>query len=184
MGVDYASVETVLETRRLRLTNWLPEHVDDLYALHSDPEITRYLSADGSPETREQAERRIDNWSRTFATYRLGKLRVVRKSDGVLVGRAGFGIYPPTGEPELGYALFHKYWGNGFALEAATGLRDWIFENTARDHFIGLAAIKNTASLKILEAIGMNATEVKPDIDGAICKFFILSRNQWLERKT
>ncbi len=183
MSVDCASIETVLETERLRLTNWLPEHVDDLYALHSDPEITRYLTADGSPETREQAEWRINNWSKNFATHKLGKLRIVRKADGFLVGRAGFGIYPPTSEPELGYALFRKYWGNGYALEAATGLRDWIFEKTERDHFVGLAAIKNTASLNILEAIGMNTTEIKPDMDGAMCQFFILSRNQWLEQK-
>ena len=31
--------ETVLETERLRLTNWLPEHLDDLVRLHGDPEV-------------------------------------------------------------------------------------------------------------------------------------------------
>ena len=66
-------------------------------------------------------------WMELFATKRLGKLRVRRKSDGVLVGRAGYGVLEDTGEPELGYALYPEFWGNGYALEAAAGLRDWIF---------------------------------------------------------
>ena len=45
----------------------------------------------------------------------------------MFIVRAGFGIYPSTGEPEIGFALFEAYQGAGYATEAAAGLRDWFF---------------------------------------------------------
>ena len=175
--------ETVLETTRLVLTNWLPSQADDLFSLHGREEITQYLSADGRPETLPQAKARIALWTKNFKQYRMGKLRVIRKSDGVLMGRAGFGLYPSTDEPELGFALFEQYWGQGYAFEAACGLRDWIFNETSHDYFIGLAHVDNAPSLKVLNRIGLIKTEIKRDDDGALCQFFILTRKQWQEQK-
>lgn len=174
-----AIAETVLETERLVLTTWLPEHINDLFALHGRREISQYLTADGSPETLEQAQARIALWAKNYSQHRMGKLRVIRKLDNALLGRAGFGIYETTGEPELGFALFEKFWGNGYAFEAACGLRDWIFEKTKHDHFIGLAHVQNKASLRVLEGIGLKKTEIKNDTDGAPCQFFVLRRDQW-----
>ena len=168
-------LETVLETARLRLTNWLPEHVDDLVALHGDPVVTRYLTTDGQPETRERAEQRLAHWANDFASQRMGKLRVIRKEDGVFVGRAGFGIYAATGEPEIGFALFRQHWGKGYAVEAASGLRDWIFRETDRLHFIGFAHRDNAASLSVLKRIGMRPTDTRVVFDMP-CQFYACDR--------
>lgn len=174
--------ETVLETDRLRLTNWLPDQVDDLVALHGDPEVARYLDADAKPWSREKARTSLKTWAQNFSEHRMGKLRLIRKSDGAFVGRAGYGIYPPTGEPELGYALFKDHWGNGYALEAASGLRDWIFRETTWDHFIGLADTRNVASLKILEKIGMTPTHQEREPTGLMAQFFIYRREDLHDR--
>jgi len=170
--------ETVLETERLRLTNWLPEHIDDLVRLHGDPEVSRYLTADGAPETRQRAEERLALWADNFREHRMGKLRMTRRSDGAFVGRAGFGIYPRTGEPEIGYALLRENWGKGYATEAAAGLRDWFFEQTERDHFIGFADARNAASIRILQAIGMRPTVVRAHA-GVDCQFHLFTREDW-----
>lgn len=167
--------ETVLETRRLRLTNWLPEQIDDLMRLHGDPEVTRYLHADGRVETRTDAKRRLALWTRLFAEQRLGKLRVERKTGGEFVGRAGFGVHPPTGEPEIGFAMLRENWGNGYATEAAAGLRDWLFAETGWDHFIGFADTRNAASIAVLKRIGMTPTRVE-DFAGMSCQFLIYRR--------
>lgn len=172
-------LETVFETERLRLTNWLPEHVDEIFDLHSDPDVARYLMVSGLPETRAQAADRITLWAEIFKTHRMGKLRVTRKDDDVLIGRAGFGIYGATGEPEIGYALFRKHWGNGYAFETACGLRDWIFRETDHSHFIGFADTRNAASLKILAGIGMQPTHVGEDDEGQLCKFHVFKREDW-----
>ena len=171
--------ETVLETERLRLTNWLPEQLDDLVRLHGDPKTALYLSAEGKPWNRDQAAEKLVLWADNFKSHRMGKLRVVRKADDMLVGRAGFGIYPPTGEPEIGYALFPEFTGNGYAFEAAAGLRDWIFRETGHDHFIGFADVRNAASLRILEGIGMRRTVRQVEADGMECQHHIFTREDW-----
>jgi RimJ/RimL family protein N-acetyltransferase len=174
------TAETVLETERLRLTSWLPGQIGDVVRLHSDPEVIRYLNANGEPETRADAERRLAEWQRQFADRRMGKLRVTRLADGAFLGRAGFGIHGPEEEPEIGYALLRKHWGNGYAREAAAGLRDWYFRETDRNSFIGMADTRNTASLGVLLDIGMRRTHQAVNAHGAFCQFHILTREDWL----
>jgi len=81
----------LIETERLVLSGWRREQLDDLVRLHGDPEISRYFTASGAPWSREKCATRLDEWIAMFETRQLGKLRVTRKADGVMVGRAGFG---------------------------------------------------------------------------------------------
>lgn len=166
----------LFETERLVLSGWTMDQLDDLMALHGNPNVSRYLTPSGAPWTREQAETALGGWIALFDTRQLGKLRLTRKSDGALVGRAGFGIYPPTGEAELGYALFEEFHGQGFAKEAAAGLRDWFFANDKGEHFIGMADIRNAPSLAVLGKIGMEKTHVAVDHIGITCQFHIYHR--------
>ena len=166
----------LFETERLVLSGWRMDQLDDLLALHGNPNVSRYLSRSGAPWTREQAETALRGWIELFETRQLGKLRLTRKSDGKFIGRAGYGIYPRTGEPEIGYALFEDYHGAGYATEAAAGLRDWIFRETAAPHFIGFADTRNAPSLAVLKKIGMEETHVEVEPNGLTCQFHIYRR--------
>jgi len=166
----------LFETERLVLSGWRMDQLDDLVALHGNPSISRYLSLSGAPWTREQAGTALRGWIDLFETRQLGKLRLTRKSDGAFIGRAGFGIYPPTGEPEIGYALFEEHHGAGYATEAAAGLRDWFFRAGKGEHFIGFADIRNAPSLAVLKKIGMEATHVETEPNGLRCQFHIYRR--------
>ncbi|MEQ9638061.1 MAG: GNAT family N-acetyltransferase [Devosia marina] len=166
----------LFETERLVLSGWRMDQLDDLLALHGNPNLSRYLSLSGAPWTREQAETALRGWIELFETRQLGKLRLTRKSDGKFIGRAGYGIYPRTGEPEIGYALFEEYHGVGYATEAASGLRDWIFRETDAPHFIGFADTRNAPSLAVLKKIGMEETHVEVEPNGLTCQFHIYRR--------
>lgn len=176
------SVETVLETERLRLTNWGPEHFDDLMALHGQPEVTRFFSPNGETEDRARAAERLAEWATLFATRRLGKLRMTDKATGAFIGRAGFGVHGPEATPEIGYALIPAHWRKGYAFEAAAGLRDWFFRETDGDHFIGFAARDNLASCRVLEKIGMTPTHTETIANGLECQFYIYRRADWNDR--
>ncbi|MFD1252874.1 anhydro-N-acetylmuramic acid kinase [Devosia equisanguinis] len=166
----------LFETERLVLSGWRMDQIDDLMRLHGSESATRYLTSRGVPFTRAQCEEAIAHWIDLFETRQLGKLRVRRKSDGTLVGRAGFGVYPPTGEAEIGYTLYEEFWGQGFAKEAAAGLRDWFFANDKGEHFIGMAHVDNAPSRAVLEKIGMEKTHQAVDYYGLPCQFHILRR--------
>lgn len=167
----------LFETERLVLSGWRQDQLDDLMALHGNPNIARYLSVSGAPWTREQAASALSHWIELFEKHQFGKLRLRRKSDGAFVGRAGFGIYPPTGEPEIGYALLEEHHGQGYAKEAAAGLRDWFFAKNKGEHFIGMADVRNAPSLAVLGKIGMQRTHVATDHVGITCQFHILRRH-------
>ena len=166
----------LFETERLVLSGWRMDQLDDLVALHGNPNVSRYLTLSGAPWTLEQAEAALRGWIDLFETRQLGKLRLTRKSDGKFIGRAGYGIYPRTGEPEIGYALFEEHHGAGYATEAASGLRDWIFRETDAPHFIGFADTRNAPSLAILKKIGMEETHVEVEPNGLTCQFHIYRR--------
>ena len=163
----------LIETERLVLSGWVIDQVDDLLRLHGNPDVSRYLKGDGSPWNRAECEARIALWRDNFASHRMGKLRVRRKSDGVLVGRAGFGLHGEQSEPEIGYAMFPEYHGNGYATEAASGLRaetDWMY-------FLGFADVRNAPSLAVLTKIGMVRTHVGT-VDGQQTQFHIMHKGQ------
>lgn len=166
----------LFETDRLRLSGWSMEQLPDLVRLHGDPAIARYLSLEGEAWSEAKAAQALAGWIELFETRRLGKLRVTRKADGALIGRAGFGIYPRTGEPEIGYALFAEHHGQGYASEAAAGLRDWIFAETAHNHFIGFADVRNAPSLAVLRRIGMTPTHIETEPGGLVCQFHVYNR--------
>ncbi|MGV8856631.1 MAG: GNAT family N-acetyltransferase [Devosia sp.] len=166
----------LFETDRLVLSGWRFEQLPDLVRLHGDPDIAKYLSLSGAPWSEAQAADVLAQWMDLFDTRRLGKLRVTRKSDGVLLGRAGFGIYPRTGEAEIGYALFAEHHGKGYATEAAAGLRDWFFAETGADHFIGFADTRNAPSLAVLARIGMVPTHIETEPNGLTCQFHVYNR--------
>jgi ribosomal-protein-alanine N-acetyltransferase len=165
---------TLLETDRLWLTGWREDQVDDLFRLHGNADTARYLSHDGHAWTMDECAKNVGIYIDNFRKHRLGKLRLIRKSDGEFVGRAGFGLFPGD-IPEIGYALLPENRGQGYALEAASALRDWIFRETAWGHFVGFADVRNAASLKILTAIGMRETHVDV-LEGITGQFFILNK--------
>lgn len=166
----------LLETERLVLSGWGMNQVDDLVRLHGTHSVARYLTLSGEPWTQEQAREAVAHWIELFETRRLGKMRLTRKSDGAFIGRAGFGIYPPTDEPELGFALFEEHHGQGYATEAATALRDWIFRETDAPRFLGFADTRNKPSLAVLSKIGMVKTKVEVEPNGLLCQFHIYER--------
>ena len=168
---------TLLETNRLVLSGWSADQVDDLLRLHGNPDVSRYLKGDGAPWTRADCVARVALWRDNFASHRMGKLRVTRRSDGVLLGRAGFGLHGERGEPEIGYALFPEYHGNGYATEAAGALRDWLFAETDWMYFLGFADVRNAPSLAVLSRIGMVRTHVGL-VDGQQTQFHIMHKGQ------
>ncbi len=167
---------TLLETDRLVLSGWRPDQIDDLYRLHGDPTVAKYLTEHGQPWSKEEMDSALAHWIDLFQRQKMGKLRVTRKSDGALVGRCGFGVYGPEEIPEIGYSQYPEYWGNGYILEAASALRDWYFRETDRPYFIGLADVRNENSLKVLRKLGGVYTHTGDNDHGHHCEWYRYDR--------
>ena len=141
-------------TLRLTAEKLAPRHLDDLVALHLDPDVSLYLGGVRSAEvTKAYLDTNLAHWSE----HGFG-LWVLRTQDGAFVGRAGIRYTLLEGAPELeiAYALARNQWGLGFATEIAAALVDlWLARPTAPS-LAGIVSIGNAASAGVLRKVGFS----------------------------
>jgi ribosomal-protein-alanine N-acetyltransferase len=162
-----------IETERLTIRRFTAADRAALAALYADPEVMRYISYGVLDETglayvlakyeRVEAERGFTFWA------------IVDRESGGFVGDVGFGVYEPTGEPELGYSLARGAWGKGYASEAAGACLAAAFEHLDTPRVVALVDADNTASIRVAERIGMERQGLV-DTHGRPHVFFVKAR--------
>ena len=79
---------------------------------------------------------------------------MVRTEDGAVLGWCGLKRHG-DGQVDLGYRLLRSAWGRGYATEASKACLEWGFQEAGLDTIIGRVARANTASIRVLEKVGM-----------------------------
>jgi [ribosomal protein S5]-alanine N-acetyltransferase len=152
-GRDFPNA--VLVTERLVLLPWDAADIDLVAELHGSKEVNRYLSGAGKAWAREDAVRAMEKWMGEHEALGIGKLKLVERSSGRFVGRAGFSPYGAPATFELGLTLAPSFWGQGYATEIAKGLANWFFDTGKGARFIAFAHPDNAASLGVIAKLGM-----------------------------
>jgi [ribosomal protein S5]-alanine N-acetyltransferase len=171
-----------LESARLVLRRATRDDLPFFTRLHALPEVARYLYPQGRPRSPEE----VITWlGATLASYErlaLGHLAVVRKADGVLIGRCGltdlviesatldhrirrawFGRAAApaelslTFEYELGYTFDPGVWGQGFATEAACCVRDYARDVLRLSYAVSAILPQNDRSRHVAKRLGARA---------------------------
>ena len=144
----------VLETSRLTLRRFTQADAQLLLQLNSNPEVLKYLH-EPLLKTEEQALHVINTI--IFPQYKnnLGRWAIHLKTNNQFIGWCGLKYLSESNEIDLGYRLMQQYWGNGYAFEAAKHTVDYGFNQLHLNTIVGRAHIENTASLKILQKVGM-----------------------------
>lgn len=144
-----------LETTRLSLREFRAEDADNLYRLHRDPRVMRYIG-DGSVGTRASVAAAL---SRAAGHYRhypgLGIWPAADSASGEFVGWFCLKYVPNTVEIEVGYRLLPQAWGYGYATEGASALVRYAFDTLGLYRVIGLTHPGNTTSQRVLLKAGL-----------------------------
>ena len=129
-----------------------------MFAVYGDAEVMRFIP--GGALADEAAVRSL------LAGYVDGQRRrgfsswaVVDRASGRVIGDAGFGIFAPTGDVELGYTLARDWWGRGYATEAASVCLAAGLAELSTPRIIALVDEENEASLRVPKRIGMTRME-------------------------
>lgn len=143
-----------LRTNRLLLRQLRQDDIDAFSAMCADPEVMRFLSANGEVLSRDDAWREmamlLGHWQlRGFGMWALEEL-----DTGCFVGRLG--LHYPEGWPdrEIGWALAREFWGRGFATEAAQAVVEHAFRDLGWSYLISLIMPTNTRSAGVAESLG------------------------------
>jgi ribosomal-protein-alanine N-acetyltransferase len=144
----------VAQTKRLLLRHFTMDDLGPLAAMHSDPEVARFI---GGVSTPEQTRDRLENWIEEYQRYGFSKWAVILRSTGELIGRCGLSpeLIDGVSQWELGWTLARGHWGRGYATEAAAAAMDLCFHGLGHQRLISLIRPGNLASMRVAERIGM-----------------------------
>ncbi len=162
-SADYSFTSQRLGYRPVRTSDF-----DDLLKLDSDPEVRAFFP-NGTLNSKQLKEK-IAKDIAYYQDKKFGILIAIELTTGEMVGRCGFGEIS-TGEIEVGYVFFKKFWGQGLASEALSTLLEWAQKNIKIDKIIAYAPMDHVASHRVMEKSGMKY--FKNDMaQGVACKFY------------
>ncbi|MBE6714074.1 MAG: GNAT family N-acetyltransferase [Ruminococcaceae bacterium] len=143
-----------IKTERLVLKPLGIEYLDTVHEYASDIENCRYMcylpNAD-LDETRDfllSCERECEKPEPEFFEFAV-------IYDEKHIGAVSATLYHDGAEAELGWIINKKYWGMGFATEAARALIDYLSKEHDINAFVAHCDSENHASYRVMEKLGM-----------------------------
>jgi RimJ/RimL family protein N-acetyltransferase len=144
-------------TERLLLRVFTPDDLEPFMAMHSDPEIVRYVPY--PPLTREKAEERLQAIATMTAIdddAQQLRFAVVLPDTDELIGDVSIWCSQNDRlQAEIGYVFNPRFHGRGYATEAVTELLRIGFEDAGLHRITANADARNAASVRVMERIGM-----------------------------
>ena len=158
-----------LRTERLVLREPRLDDVDDILELIEDDGVMRWIG--GEAGDRDMAVEHVERWMARWERDDVGVFCVLL--DGRVIGRVGLLVWDPRtwetssyelagehAQPELGWALAQRFWGHGYATEAARAAREWAYSERGVERLISLIAPDNARSERVAEKLGATPTEL------------------------
>jgi [ribosomal protein S5]-alanine N-acetyltransferase len=141
-----------LTSARLGFRCWSADDLPLAQALWGDLEVTRFF---GGPFSTEEVSRRLEREIARMKTHRFQYWPIHSLTSGDHVGCCGLRPYrAETQVHELGFHLRPKYWGQGFALEAAQAVIPFAFSTIGAISLSAGHHPDNLASKKVIEKLG------------------------------
>jgi [ribosomal protein S5]-alanine N-acetyltransferase len=148
-----------IESERLTIREFRPEaDAEPMLAVYGDPEVMRFVPG-GHFRGIGIVEARLKTYARESSRRGFSSWAVVERESGRVIGDAGFGMFQPTREIELGYTLARDCWGHGFATEAASACLAAGLSHLDAPRIIAVVDEANVASQRVAERIGMTRLE-------------------------
>ncbi len=145
----------VLETARLTLRHVELGDADLFVELLNDPDFIRYV-ADRGVRTSEQAiaylEERI---LPSYAKHGFGFYVAELKESGESIGICGLVKRETLDDVDVGFSILRKFWGQGYATEAASAVIDFGRTQLRLPRVVAIAASENTNSINVLKKLGL-----------------------------
>ena len=154
-------MKILIETERLLLREITLDDKEELFKLHSDPEVQKYT---GEPlvESIEEIEKAITTRINDYEKYGYGRWATIFKNEMQFIGWAGLAYLPEFDEIDLGYRFLPEYWGMGLATEASQAILAYGFEQLKLRRIIAIAMKENKASIRVMEKVGMEFDKLAP----------------------
>ena len=167
-------LNAVLETARTRMRPFTTRDLDVLATMVEDEDQMRFYPR---PRTRDEAAAWIERNLSLYEEHGYGVWFIESIETSEFLGYSGVRPITVEGveETEIGWHTRKKFWGQGFATEAARACRDLAFSQLGEKRLIALIDPTNVASVRVAEKIGMQP-EREAVVDDYACVIYSIER--------
>lgn len=149
------------ETDRLILREIVPEDANAMFEMDSDPEVHTYLGGN-QVTSMDQINEAIQFIRKQYIDVGIGRWAVIEKKSQSFIGWSGLKLVPypinqHTNFYDLGYRFIRRYWGLGYATEAANASLHFGFEKMNLSDIYAMTEAGNVSSANVLNKVGMRS---------------------------
>jgi len=153
-AMEAVMITPILETERILLRPLSASDAETIFKnWAADPGITKYMRWNTHQSVRDTEEwlAAEERAASQGESYNWG---FVYKENDELFGSGGLIYNDETKMFDIGYIIMKKYWGQGFAAEAARAFIDFAVKELGKTAFFGAHAKDNPGSGKVMEKVG------------------------------
>jgi RimJ/RimL family protein N-acetyltransferase len=141
-----------IATERLVLRTFDHDDWRAMHELYSDEACTAFTM--GRALTEGESWRTVASIAGHWLLRGYGPYAVEEKSSRAVIGTVGLWYPNDWPGPEIKWALARRYWGRGFASEAARAVKEMAAEYLPRTSLISFIHSENAASIRVALAVG------------------------------
>jgi RimJ/RimL family protein N-acetyltransferase len=146
---------TVMETARLTLREIELEDAPFIFELMNEPPWIRFIGDRGIRTVADARAFIADHLRPSYRRDGFGFWLVQLTADDTSLGICGLIKRPALEYVDIGFALCERYWGHGYAREAAEAVVDFARERAGLKKLAAMANPDNERSARLLEALGL-----------------------------
>ena len=164
------SKDIILETDRLILRKMTLDDAQDIFEYAKDEKISKWVTwpvHKSIDDTKKFINFVLDGYKKN---KHLGFV-AERKDDKKVIGTVGFNeFFYDHDKSEISYTFGTKYWGKGYATEAAKKIVAFGFNELGLNKIQAYVFVPNEASKKVLKKVGMQfeglSRQARKNLDG------------------
>ena len=147
-----------LTSSRLRTRFLQPDDAITWTEFFEDKDAIAFIPDFGLSSNEARAKYWIERQLTRYAEHRYGLQALIDIDTNQFIGQCGLLLQEVDGEKyiEVGYHIFKKYRGRGYAPEAARLFIDYAFQNEITSTVISIIDIHNLKSQRVAEKNGLN----------------------------
>lgn len=147
-----------------------------------DNSFFEYIGLDINTGACDHSSNWINRQLKRYAANDYGLMALVASDSMEMVGQCGLITMnvENSRELEVGYHIISRYQGKGYATEAASFFRDWVFENNLADIFIAIIHVDNLGSQAVAKKLGLRRERETVCMNKPSYRY-VMSRSEWQE---
>lgn len=145
----------ILETDRLILRQLTVEDADFVLKLLNEPSFLSFIGDKGVRTLDDARAYILKGPVESYQRFGFGLYLTELKENGTPIGMCGLLKRESLKDVDIGYALLPKFWGKGYAYEAASAVMAFGKSAFGLSRIVAVTTPDNHSSIKIIEKLGL-----------------------------